>query len=190
MSDRDPLDRYWTPDALAASIVAELGIPRGALCLEPHVGGGAFARALLAAGCDVVVSDIDPDAPGLRVPEARASCCLDFRDFAFSVPGGGFDWVVGNPPFRGWESHVDAGLLTARCVAYLLPLGCLEGQRRLAWWRDHPPDRAIVLPGRPRWGGPNARTGSPPRGHAVIVWSAAGIAAGPGRPPPALSWLP
>ena len=58
----DALERYYTPDDLAAFVVGLL--PPVATVLEPHAGGGAFLRALETAGprgdLHVKASDIRP----------------------------------------------------------------------------------------------------------------------------------
>lgn len=121
--DRDKLDRYYTPDGLAEACVAVLKIRPGCMAYDPHVGGGAFARALVKAGARAVfVSDIDPEAPGLVGGANEAPMCID------GVMGiGCFDFlneaqlrareasaavklIVGNPPYKDAEAHVRAAI--------------------------------------------------------------------------------
>jgi len=146
--DRRPLDAYWTPDPIARRLVGVLPVGEGHHVLEPHAGGGAFVRALMAADCRCVDAyDIDPTAPAIQKrlwPHARA--CRDF----LSIEGGTWDWIVGNPPFKGAEEHVRHALaLTRRHVVFLLRLAFLESAQRLPFWREHPARKVWVLAQRP-----------------------------------------
>ena len=58
---RDPLDRYYTPPALAQQLVATLGILPGDVVLDPSAGGGAFLRCLDPALHTLHAVDIDPE---------------------------------------------------------------------------------------------------------------------------------
>jgi len=78
---RDSLDRDYTPPALARRLVDLLPILPTDEVLEPHVGGGAFARALVAKVDAVVVNDLDPHAPGLCTPGIVWSHSEDFIQF-------------------------------------------------------------------------------------------------------------
>lgn len=111
---RDPLDRWYTPDALASACVAAVaaeieasGPPR--TILEPSVGGGAFARAIRTRWPDAHLTgvDLDPRAAGLALCERGVVanwCGLQPRPRA--------DLVVGNPPFTSDVAlaHVRAAL--------------------------------------------------------------------------------
>ena len=146
-SERRPLDAYYTPDALAAALVGRLSIAPGLPVLEPHVGGGAFARALRARGAHVTGIDLDPEAAGLAdCDEARVG---DFLTAATEAA----DLVVGNPPYRGFEAHLDRALEVAPRVAFLLRLAVLESRKRAALWARVPLERVIVLVERPSFTG-------------------------------------
>jgi hypothetical protein len=133
----DPLARYYTPDALADLIVARrLDGWQSTISavIDPHVGGGAFARAAGRyrdlhpdrQGLAIVGYDIDPGAPGFHDVD-----CADVRD----VLSAGFDidplrslngvLIVGNPPFSSGKQalqHVEAALHAgASMVAFILP---------------------------------------------------------------------
>lgn len=71
-------DAYYTPDALAARLVGLLDIAPGSTVWEPHAGGGAFVRPLLARGAVVRVSDADPEAPALREFSGSVGSFLDW----------------------------------------------------------------------------------------------------------------
>ena len=101
---RDTLDRAFTPDNLALAIVDRMVLwgylrPEHTVW-EMHAGSGAFVRALAArlGPSQVVASDIDPDAPGLRVPGVRAFPGWDALR-GYPIAGEQPDWTPGNPPF-------------------------------------------------------------------------------------------
>lgn len=155
--ERDVLDRYYTPQALADAIVA--AIPLNAVhgdgyAVEPSVGGGAFVRAVhkLRRGLDVIGLDIDPNAEGLAVADDRA--VVDFADWR--PWGNGPRLIIGNPPFRHAEAHIRHALSIVApggTVCFLLRLAMLEGQARRAFWREHPPTEVLVLSKRPSFTG-------------------------------------
>jgi hypothetical protein len=139
---RRELDRYYTPDTLARQCL-ELHTWIEGRVLEPHVGGGAFARALAEhKEAELTVGDIDPDAPGLAL--SNRSYVGDFLEVT-----GGYDWVIGNPPYRHAELHVRHALRLATRVGFLLRLAFLESQRRRPLWNEHPPSCIWVLSKRP-----------------------------------------
>jgi len=179
---RATLDAYYTPDEVAVSLVATLGDLRGAQCWEPHVGGGAFARALLACGAEVAVSDVDPEAPGLDTPGAPGA----IGDFRASISASGLfafpdlpEWIVGNPPFSEAEAHVRRALAVAPNVAFLLRLAFLESAQRRPLWQEFPPAEVYVLSERPSFTG--GRTDS--CAYGWFVWRS------PHRAPTTLRWL-
>lgn len=143
---RDPLDRYYTPQALADALVPVLPID-GATVIEPSCGGGAFVRALLRQGCTVYAQDVDPEAEGLRLADAHrvAPWEITLPDEWLAV-----DWVVGNPPYMHAEEHIRLALARAsRGVAMLLRLAMLESDERVAFWLEHPVSSLWVLAQRP-----------------------------------------
>jgi len=147
------MDTYYTPDALAEALVGLLPLEPWRGYLEPHVGGGAFARALRRRMPEAFVYgiDIDPAAAGLR-DCSKAMGGLDFlaADWRHGHP----DWIIGNPPYRDAEAHVRAALGAARVgVAFLLRLAMLETHERAPLWRDYPPRKVWVLQERPSFTG-------------------------------------
>lgn len=131
---RDPLDRFFTPDALAHIIVAELRamIPTPRHIVEPSVGGGAFARAARRAWPEARITgvDVDPAAEGKR--DVDTFVLGDWPELAGRLEV--VDLVLGNPPFTGVAAipHVEAALSTlAPTVALILPWSCLGGVQ--AW---------------------------------------------------------
>lgn len=143
-SERRPLDAYYTPDSLARALVGLLPIPESATVLEPHVGGGAFARALFAKRLGwLTLRDIDPAAPGLT-EWANTANVGDFLDAT-----GEYDWIIGNPPFGGFEAHVDHALELAPNVAFLLRTSVMSSQGRIPCWERWPLRHVWVLAERP-----------------------------------------
>jgi len=146
--DRTPLDAYYTDDNLAALLVGLLPMQAGQTAIEPSVGGGAFARALAAAGLHVAGIDIDPAARGLEdCREARVA------DWADVTPTGQADWIVGNPPYAHAQAHIEHALRHGANVAMLLRLAFLESRKREAFWRRHPAHAIWTITPRPRFSG-------------------------------------
>jgi hypothetical protein len=144
----DHLERYYTPDDLAAFLVGLLPWDGVQSVLEPHAGGGAFLRALRDLdGLQVKANDTDPHS--WAVQHGGATCCDLFSLHTKA------DRVVGNPPFSNAEAHVERCLQLADEVAFLMPLDRLETAGRLAFWQRHPPRRIWVLAERV-WSGSRA----------------------------------
>jgi hypothetical protein len=97
---RDPLDRFYTRPEIAGVLVDVVpGAGAYRRVLEPHVGAGAFARAVRRRFPDARLHglDFDPEAPG-RVDVHR----FEAVDFLRWRPAGEWerpDWIVGNPPY-------------------------------------------------------------------------------------------
>ena len=137
-SERRAEDAYFTPGPLAAALVGRLPVG-GCVCWEPHAGGGAFVRALAAAGAEAVIAtDINGRWGGPRDFLAQSS-----------PPVTRLDWIVGNPPFRGHEAHIDHALSMAPNVAFLLRLAVMESAGRISSWRRWPLRKVWVLAERP-----------------------------------------
>jgi hypothetical protein len=140
-AERRTGDAYHTPEPLARALVGLLPI-HSKICWEPHAGGGAFVRALVDQGAHVIATDINPDAGW------GASW-----DFLTSTQPGSIDWVVGNPPFRNHEAHIDRALRMAPNVAFLLRLAVMESAGRVDCWARWPLRRVTVLAERPSFTG-------------------------------------
>lgn len=156
VSDRIDGDAYYTPDTLARALVGTLGLLPGATVWEPHAGGGAFVRALVAVGAFVSASDLNPEAAGLEVSGCGPTFVGDFLKYRAEddVENCRPSWVAGNPPFTDAEAHVRQALAYADVgVAFLLRLAFLEGKGRIPFWREHPAARVYVLAERPSFTG-------------------------------------
>ena len=181
-SERRTLDAYYTADAVARACVAALpDIPPGGHVLEPHVGGGAFLRAVQGRWADAytVALDVDPTAAGLIGSHECAA--EDFLDP--SVPHEPYALIVGNPPYATAEAHIRRALdlvADGGYVAFLLRLAMLESMQRVPLWRDHPPLAVHVLSRRPSFTG----GGTDSAAYGFFVWRRGH------RGPTALHWLP
>lgn len=169
-SPRTPRDRYDTDGALCSAVVPLLGIQPGQTVLEPHVGGGAWVGPLLAAGAEVHVADVDPEAQGLRAPGVASARVADFlqTDLGPDYDGRVFDWVVGNPPFADLDRHVVAAFAAARNVAFVCRITWLMGSSRAALLAQMPPRLVLALSPRPSFTGDGSSDQAP---SVVVVWS-------------------
>lgn len=131
---KDPLERVYTPPALAEYCVGLLPWEGVHAVLEPSAGAGAFLDAVEPLlGYAPAAIDVDPEAPVVLDGRARV---VDFL-----MPGSvdaGWDRVIGNPPFDDAEKHVTRALEVAREVAFLLPISRLDALERCAWWHAAP----------------------------------------------------
>lgn len=164
-------DAYYTPDAVAEALVDLLPVSAagwpdtlGTVCLEPHLGGGSFARALGRRHTYVLGLDIND---GAAFSECHAGYLGDFLTDAPWEPSMVPEWIVGNPPYRDAEAHIRRALaVTGRHVAFLLRLAILESAQRAPLWAAHPPRRVWVLAERPSFTG----GGTDSAAYAWIWW--------------------
>lgn len=173
-STRRDRDAYYTPDDLADAIVRHVVAPHlhdFGRVVEPHVGGGAFARAILKTRTlqHITGFDLAPTA------EARASCDIVHRGDWLADPDTETgrvrdnmraDVVLGNPPFRGWERHAEVAFDVAPVVVFLLRLSVLEGGARASWWAQYRPAEVWTLAERPSFTGGSTDSAA----YGVMVW--------------------
>ena len=176
-TERDPLDRYYTPLDVTRGLVAALGVPRHARVIEPSVGGGAWVTALRESGHEgpIVGVDLDPDARGFGLcDEARSG---RWEDHAPLLPEVDVPTIVlGNPPFRQAAEHVRAARARGWRVALLLRSTFVEPvesllhpeRARLELWRDDPCTVELTWPHRIRFGG---AAGTESVLHSMFVWA-------------------
>ena len=169
---RDPLDRYYTPDALALGCIRWLDRTMGqpSRVLEPCSGGGAFGRAALAEWPGVAVAGCDPD------PEAFPGYLCDRVPLADWQPAvaPGITAIVTNPHYVGvYETVATLRALQRRVSAAYLALLLRETTIGQLMAGDDPPHRIAVSPIRPRWGGAGgaALASGDTCGSALVVWS-------------------
>ena len=103
----NPHDVVYTPDDLAGELV-RFWSPTGRI-LEPCKGDGAFMRHL------------PPETEWCEISAGR-----DFFDCA-----GGFDWIVGNPPYSIFGKFLLRSMELAENVGYLIPTPKLLGSYKL-----------------------------------------------------------
>ena len=118
---RDPLDRYYTNDALALKIgqLAREMAPDARTFLEPSSGGGSFLRAMREAWnlqdglrIELPAGACMPQSGGWAIhavdldPGAREAACAQGAQFwqggflgFHSAPADGYDCILSNPPF-------------------------------------------------------------------------------------------
>ena len=173
-------DRYYTSPRLARAIVSEvqqfIGEPLDGVVMEPSVGGGAFATAVLdlTPACLVIV-DTDRTAPGFHTSQwARRQAAGErypsgyyagwsFLDIDFFRP----DWVIGNPPYADALAHVEHALAIAPRVVFLLRLAFTESLARIPFWQSAPLRHLWVLSKRPSFTA-SGKTDS--CAYAVFFW--------------------
>lgn len=94
---------------------------------EPACGAGDMSRELIAAGYDVISTDLVDRGYG----ENRVDSLMEFRSRAPNI--------VTNPPFtmaHKFAAHALA--LAERKVCMLARIQFLEGRRRKDWWKSTP----------------------------------------------------
>lgn len=147
VDDRVRNDAYYTPPALALAICERLRdrwFVDPAVVVEPSAGRGAFVAAARATwpGARIIAIDVDARC---RVPCLRAGASAFVRGswprLARQLAGGrgGSLLVVGNPPYRQAQRHVDAAreqLIAGDVLAFLLRVNFLGATKRADWWRD------------------------------------------------------
>lgn len=145
-------EAVYTPDWLARAVVELLPWHGIETVLEPHVGGGAFVRAIeeLEPGVFVRTMDADPGAPRTY----SGAWPHQVGDFLTDVAYSGliFDRVIGNPPFSDAEQHVLRALVLADEVAFLMPVSRMETPTRSAFYAEAPL-RRLYLFSRRVWEG-------------------------------------
>lgn len=169
---RRPLDGYFTPEALAVSLVDRIvadGFWHGGHVMEPSAGKGAFVNAITAHQPQLIRAvDIDPErCRELEDGSVAVVQCADFLKMPIDHP---MELVLGNPPFNGAEAHVRHALsFRARfgAVAFLLRLAFLETQDRAPFWAEHPASKIYVLSERPSFTG----GGTDNCAYGFFVWA-------------------
>lgn len=202
---QDPLERWYTPEAMAAVCWRWL-LGSGLLVnpmpkqpwvlrlLEPCVGGGAWLTGLEVAAVQRpevaparawTICDLDPEAPGLKLWRQRTEEAVVGDVTTLDFFGGGFDVAISNPPNSRALDVIMACLEVVRpggLVVMLMPANWMAAKRRRAWLKMYPPEVVAWAPWRPSFEGPAAELqetdgGSPPQEYALHVWR---VGAAPG----------
>lgn len=109
MSGRSPsrkvaLGQFYTPELIADFMVGLSDVPPDARVLEPSCGPGAFLAALARAGYrDIHGCDIDPANVATATALMGDQAVVDCADFLSLPADGGYDLVIGNPPYVRWN---------------------------------------------------------------------------------------
>jgi hypothetical protein len=175
---RDTLERYYTDQKVADAIVQMLcreypdrsWLTSVGCVLEPSSGQGAFIRAVQAAStAHVHAVDMDPEAPAIGDFWRGTFEELHSREKPSLPATGGYDLVIGNPPFSQAEQHARMALDLARpggLVVFLLRLSFLGSKKRAAFRREHPLSGQWILVPRPSFTGGKTDNSE----YAAMVW--------------------
>lgn len=102
-SARSSLGAFYTPDDVAAKLVAQLRLSSASSVLEPSFGDGSFLRAAVSNGIcvdNIVGCEIDPSACNHAVGAGYIYPDNIFHGSFFSYKTNNcFDAAIGNPPF-------------------------------------------------------------------------------------------
>jgi adenine-specific DNA-methyltransferase len=121
---KDILRSYYTSnDALVSYMVDLLALKDGDYCLEPSAGNGCFIDGLLATGKDINICAIEISAAavdGLSYKyKDAANIDIVHGDFLQPdrdsiSPVKGFDRIISNPPYGGWQEYTRRDCLKFR----------------------------------------------------------------------------
>jgi hypothetical protein len=150
------LDCYMTPAWVIHALLEAHRLPDGPV-VEPAAGDGALVAALASQGRRVIAVDVRPEAVEASLAAgAERGLCGDWLTLGEDAiqhyePAA----IVANPPYSRAQEFAEVCLapLTApgslKCVALLLRLGFMAGQKRAAFWRRHPLTALYPLGKRP-----------------------------------------
>lgn len=154
-------DAYYTePWVTNALIEGRGGLP--VRVWEPAAGNGAMSNVLKAWGCEVLETDIDPQAEG-----------IEKRDF-FDCKEAASQAIITNPPYSHAQQFIEHALNLTKphkgMVALLLRNEYDSAKKRKHLFKDHPAfDTKLVLLKRPRWFADGAS--SPRHNFAWFIWN-------------------
>ena len=181
-------EKFYTPPALALACVSRLKAD-GLLsfpvvggtsyrAIDPCAGAGAWIRAMQAIGISdrcIVANDLDAEA--MQKIDYLPSSNVWVLD-ALTLDGG-WDLVVGNPPFNTADEHILAGLEMRRPDTGILGLILRDGffavKKRMGFWLEHRPTKVYLLAPRPPFRSGRGNTDSAT--YVFVVWSCAWEAA-------------
>ena len=171
---REPNDYYRTPPHCTRLLLTRECFDGPVW--EPACGDGAISDVLVAAGIQVISTDL--------VDQGHGTPNVDFLAEAFPAAS----QIITNPPYKHAEAFVHHALtLGSTKVAMLLRLSWLKGERRRrTMFAISPPARVWVLSARPTlWNGsdPNARSTGGAISDAWYIWDASHTG------PTTLGWL-
>jgi hypothetical protein len=180
-AERAPLDFYATPDPLALAICERLrlrlaDVPAPRYVVEPSAGTGAFVRAIRKTWPAARVRAVEVD-PALALPLSIADADIvytaDWPQHAADAVDGGApppDLILGNPPYRQAQEHIEAGLrwlAPGGRLAFLLRLNFLGSAARVDFWRRGELESVSTIAPRPSFTGDGKTDGTE---YALFVW--------------------
>ena len=154
---------------------------------EPHAGQGHLTRELVAAGLEVIATDLVAyDSIEGAPPSVHGIDFLQQR----SVPEG-VRSIIMNPPYDGAQNHVEHAIDLMRAVPGGVVVEVLRSEwshakaRRSLVHANPAFDAKIELTRRPRWFEPRPGDDGPRHQFSWFVWRQ-------GRPcqPPSIFWAP
>lgn len=173
IAERNALDFYATPQALADAICRHLSSRCGWCVVEPSAGHGPFVRAArkeFGPDVEIVAIDVSPDRlPELSEAGADAVLVSDWLQIT-ALPSEYPTLILGNPPFREAEEHIRHALDLMRpgdSLAFLLRLNLLGSRGRVALWESTPLAEVVPLVPRPSFTG----GGSDATEYGLFVWT-------------------
>lgn len=167
---RNPHDFYPTPPSLCRAVIDALRIDQPSRILDPGAGSGTWGAAARRRWGDTEITGIE-----LRpVPKPEEYNHWIDMDYLIGYKGGGFDLVIGNPPYGDLAEQ-----FIRRSLAALRPGGILIQLLRLAFlgsddrgsglWQEFPTKEIWVLSRRPSFTGDGKTDAT---NYAMFVWQA------------------
>lgn len=171
-SERIEADAYLTAPDLAYACAALLEVAPGMRALEPSAGEGSFVQGLHRAH-GLVATAVDRR----RAVQASLKRCLGdelevptrITRFEDIVEPETFDLVLGNPPYKKAQEHIEHAMYLLRpmgILGFLLRLNFLSSKGRFSFFQRLPPWRVYVLVDRPDFTG----EGGDATEYAFFVW--------------------
>lgn len=135
-------DLYETPGDVTEALIQFLNdhglLRKHDLIWECAAGNGAMSSVFKAYGYDVIETDI-----------ATGDDYLEMIPDINNWP----DWIITNPPFKLSEKFIANSLIWDIPFAFLLKSQYWHSKRRLALFREHPPQFVLPLTWRPDFTG-------------------------------------
>lgn len=137
---------YYATDPVAIDMLAQTGFFDGVENVwEPACGGGHLANRMSELGLKVQASDLYDYGTVLFGQHVTGG--VDFLKDA-PVYLDDFDAIVTNPPYKYALEFCERGIELAPKAAMFLKLTFLEGAKRQAFFRQHPPRYVAVCVNR------------------------------------------